>query len=138
MAINDDPEFQEMLKNTGAVPAAGGGYIAIHPEADLLAPITKCECKWGLNDCPNEVHTIVVCNKVRGFTVCCEPHVLNFSANVDPFDGSYTYMKPEQFEAAKAHGLYSKYDTFKAFVAGVKDVIISFEQAVEFGVFPRG
>lgn len=40
-----DEKLQETLRNTAGVPVGGGGYIAVHPEANLLAPITHCECK---------------------------------------------------------------------------------------------
>lgn len=114
----------------------GGGFIRTIPGADLLAPVTKCECLWGRNECPNAPLMIVVCWQVRGFTVCCDPHLTNFVANVDPGDGSYQYLTLGQFEQAKKHGLYKDYQTwgqyFKAVTLGLK----SYQEAIAVGLFP--
>lgn len=138
MALDDmEDRIQEALKGYAGFRAVEGGFIASMPEADLLAPVSKCECKWGLNDCPNEVFMVIVCEKVRGFTVCCEPHAINFSSHVDPFDGTYSYLKPDQFDAAKNNGLYTTYATFADYRKAIMELVSTYQDALRLGLFPR-
>lgn len=117
-------------------PVKGGGRIIADPHADLLQKVTKCESLWGANACPNPPLWIIVCQNVRGFTVCCEPHAINFAMNVDPHDGSYVYMTLDQFERAKAHGLYKDVQTFQQFQRVHAEAITSYAAAVEVGLMP--
>ena len=115
----------------------GGGRIIANPDADLLKPITKCECLWGANACPNTPEWVIVCRNIRGFTVTCEPHAVNFATNVDPHDGSYIYMTVPQFNRAKSCGLYSEVDTYAEwFKANCEGALLSFDFAQRIGVFP--
>lgn len=114
----------------------GGGFIQAIPNADLLAPITQCECKWGQNDCPNPPAMIVMCWDVKGFTVCCDAHVMNFARHVDPCDGSYFYMTPHQFNQAKIHGLYTFHETWRSYWYAVLRTTSTYHDAVLYGIFP--
>lgn len=120
-----------------SMPVNGGGRIISDAKADLLKPITKCECLWGTNECPNHQEWVIVCRAVKGFTVACEPHAVNFAMNVDPHDGSYVYMTVPQFERAKGCGLYSEVDTYAEWWrANCEGALLSYDFAVRIGVFP--
>lgn len=114
----------------------GGGFIGVIPGAELLGPIERCECKWGQNDCPNKPVMIAICWDIKGFTVMCDPHVMNFAAHVDPCDGSYHYLTLGQFNQAKMHGLYSFHMTWRAYWYAVLRTCNNYADAVKYGILP--
>lgn len=74
--------------------------------ADLLAPVVRCEALWGDKECPNPLTKVIVNTKEAGFAPVCDPHATMFMAAAAD---SFVMMTVEDFNQQRQNGLYRDY-----------------------------